>query len=139
MAALPEINWKNVELGIDYFATFAIPEIPNSEVRCGLIAMVKSALVYALYFRRCFFTPIVPEMSFSFQYLADGELTYDDIMSIRIIEYIERSNDGKIKKIAVNRRFWVFLSEWGQTGNGFISQRGVELHFPWVEDCVVKE
>ena len=133
-----EINWKNVEFGIDFFASFAVPKMPNSEFRCGLIAMIKSALVYALYFRQCCFTPIVPQMSYVIQYLADGELIYDDIMSIRIIEYIERSNDGTIKKIVVSRRFWAFLSEWGQTGNAFISQRGVELHFPWVKDCIVK-
>lgn len=139
MAALPEINWENVELGIEYFAYFAIPEIPNCEFKLGLIAMVKSALVYALYLRRWAFIPIIPEMSFAFQYLADGELIYDNIMSIRIIKYIERSNDGTIKKIVVNRRFWVLLSEWGQAGNGIISQRGIELHFPWVKDCVVKK
>lgn len=138
MAALPEINWKNVESGIDYFAIFAIPVIPKSEVRNELIAMVKSALVYALNFRRCFFTPIVPQMSPLFQFLADSEIIYDDIMCIRVIDYIERSNDGTIKKIAIKRRFWEFLSEWGQTGYGFISQRGVKLHFPWLEDCMVK-
>lgn len=138
MTALPEINWKNVELGIDCFAMFAVPKMPNSEVRSELIAMIKSALVYALYFRRCFFTPVTPEMSPIFQFLADGELIYDDIMCIRAIDYIERSNDGTIKRIAIKRRFWEFLSEWGQS-NDFISQRGVKLHFPWLEDCMVKK